>query len=416
MGVAQSDEYCEVYDRFLEEYDSGKSVSDITNGILNEYFSEFDSDDGILHDVYFAIGKAEWMCGQQSEKILTRIKEIIDSGDNLEFLRDLGADEKDLRTRQKRLVTFYESLLIPRDKPRKRKQRKEKVLPAIETGECYAYRFDSGYRIIVILDRITSIASKERICCCILKKTYTKSETATIDPLQEDVGFIGCYTADDFIGVSNLRKTGQVNIPRNAYRRIFPPGRSVLSDKNTFRNDYSDVPQIRLSEKLNNDNTPEYGVSLSINGQVYRMEYSLSPDIKLFDIYAICSGGKYRIFALTGEPLKITGGQIVQKVMFCYSWKDSFDHVPTFEELSEHDVMPLGYFKGETFPDMEKLTLIGNFTEMNILAVVTADKINPAWETSLKSLVLERHLYEEYPDHMCMNFGDLLAKANSFRK
>ncbi len=414
IGVAQSDEYCEVYDRFMEEYDSGKDVNDITNGILNEYFSEFDKNDGILHDVYFAIGKAEWMCGQQSEKILACIKEIIDSNTNIEFLRELGADDKDLRTRKKRLITFYESLLIPRDKPRKRKQHKERVLPPVEIGECYAYKFDTGYRIIIILDRIPAFFFKERLCCCILKPTYSKSEITEIDPIHENVGFIGCYTANDFIGISNLKRIGQVSIPRNAYGRIFAPNAIVLSDKKTFRNDFSEVAPIKLSDKLYGENTSKSAVSISINGQIFRLEYNLPLSVKCYDIYAINTDGKYRTFALTGETLKIASQQSIEKNIFCYSWKDPFDSIPTFDELLEHDVMPLGYFKGETFPDTEKLTLIGNFPEMNILAMITADKINPAWEKSLNSLVLERHLYEEYPDEMCMKFGDVLTKANTF--
>ena len=37
MGITQSDEFCEVYDRFLEEYDQGKTVVEITEKILSEY-------------------------------------------------------------------------------------------------------------------------------------------------------------------------------------------------------------------------------------------------------------------------------------------------------------------------------------------------------------------------------------------
>ena len=54
MGITQSDEFCEVYDRFLEEYDQGKTVVEITEKILSEYLSEFDENDGVLHDVYIS--------------------------------------------------------------------------------------------------------------------------------------------------------------------------------------------------------------------------------------------------------------------------------------------------------------------------------------------------------------------------
>lgn len=50
---------------------------------------EFDENDGIFHDVYFAIGKAEWMCGGISEEILEKISYIIRTGENIAFYREL---------------------------------------------------------------------------------------------------------------------------------------------------------------------------------------------------------------------------------------------------------------------------------------------------------------------------------------
>ena len=84
-GMAQTDEFCETYDNFMEEYDEGKPVAEITAGILAKYHAEFDDDDGIMHDIYFALAKAEWMCREQSEAILARVKEIIETKANIEF-------------------------------------------------------------------------------------------------------------------------------------------------------------------------------------------------------------------------------------------------------------------------------------------------------------------------------------------
>ena len=102
MGITQSDEYCEIYERFMEEYDEGKPIADIKADILDEYLEEFDADDGVLHDVYFALGKAEWMCGGISNEILEKIKQIIESGSNIAFYRELEATEKDLKQRKKK--------------------------------------------------------------------------------------------------------------------------------------------------------------------------------------------------------------------------------------------------------------------------------------------------------------------------
>jgi len=69
-GITQCDEYGEVYDRFIEEYDESKPVKEITGDILEEYLEQFEENDGILHDVYFALGRAEWMCGGISDSIM----------------------------------------------------------------------------------------------------------------------------------------------------------------------------------------------------------------------------------------------------------------------------------------------------------------------------------------------------------
>lgn len=91
MGIAQSDEYCEIYERFMEAYDAGKPVADITKDILDEYLEEFEEDDGVLHDVYLALGKAEWMCGGVSDALLKRITQIIQNDEDLKFRQELEA-------------------------------------------------------------------------------------------------------------------------------------------------------------------------------------------------------------------------------------------------------------------------------------------------------------------------------------
>ena len=106
MGVNQSDEYCSVYERFMDEYDKGKPVREISKDILDEYLDEFSENDGVLHDVFFALGKAEWMCGGISDIILQRIIKIIANGENIAFLSELEASENDLKARKKNLQKF----------------------------------------------------------------------------------------------------------------------------------------------------------------------------------------------------------------------------------------------------------------------------------------------------------------------
>ena len=154
MGITQSDEFCEVYDRFLEEYDKGNPVVKIREEILSEYTGNFDENDGILHDVYFAIAKAEWMCAEQSDIILDKVQYIVDNNLNIEFYRELGAMESDLRLRKRNLQKFLSTLQTPRKAPRKRIASVNEQVPSLTKGAVFWYRAKTDVYGAVVLDII----------------------------------------------------------------------------------------------------------------------------------------------------------------------------------------------------------------------------------------------------------------------
>ena len=131
MGLAQSDEFCEVYERFMEAYDEGVAVPEIEKAILDSCHAEFDDADGVMHNVYFALAKAEWMCCAPSERILRRVQEIIESGADLEFYRELGASPSDVSLRAKKLEQFWQTLQTPRKSARKRRPCGKSPFPSL---------------------------------------------------------------------------------------------------------------------------------------------------------------------------------------------------------------------------------------------------------------------------------------------
>lgn len=264
MGIAQSDEYCEIYDRFMEEYDEGKPLSDIEKDILDEYLDEFDKSDGILHDVYFAIGKAEWMCGGISDDIYDKISHIIESGDNITFYRELGAIEADLKQRKKNLDRFLASLSSPRGKTKKRKVQTEKYvaiekpkLPSFRCGDVFAYIIDGKYRFLGFVNRGR---------------------------------FMTTYAA------------------------------------------------------------------------------------------------------------------------YCYVWTKLYEQIPPVNELTDEPIVPLGYFTVESFPDMEKLKLIGNMPDMVKLDIHYPGILYEQWKPATWVIAKEEQLSENYPLEMWIKFSDCLKK------
>ena len=210
MGITQSDEYCEVYERFIDEYDEGKPLSAIKKDILDEYMNEFDENDGGLHDVYFAIGKAEWMCGGISNGIFDRIFQIIKTGENIAFYRELEVVESDLKLRQKNLDKFLSILSVPRGKTKKRKIPTEKyvttekpMLPTFRCGDVFRYEVNGKYRLLCLISRgkfCTTYASY----CYVWTKLY--EQIPSVDDLIEEriMPLQASYDKDTF--ASNIKR------------------------------------------------------------------------------------------------------------------------------------------------------------------------------------------------------------------
>ncbi|MBQ9746413.1 MAG: hypothetical protein IJW21_06280 [Clostridia bacterium] len=271
MGMAQSDEFCENYDNFMEEYDNGKAVAEITAGILAKYHAEFDDSDGVMHDVYFALAKAEWMCCEQSELVLNRVKEIIESGANIEFYRELEADEKNLIVRKRNLEKFLTMIKTPRQKPRKRKRTAppvEKAFPPFETGDCFAYKYGNGYRVMCILERFKPKAEREQVTVVVFDGVYSAEELKTTDFCQEVMGRMFTVTADDFLGASVIRKVAHITVKPKSKERLLGVSAFIYGNKGSFRSEINESLYITLNEFFYHceENTQELFDSLEVSG------------------------------------------------------------------------------------------------------------------------------------------------------
>ena len=249
MGITQSDEYCEIYERFMEEYDEGKPVADITKDILEEYLDEFEENDGILHDVFFALGKAQWMCGGISEVIYSRIRQIIENDDNIIFLRELDATEADLKMRKKNLDKFLHSLSSPREKARKRKTPESRytpqvkpeyqALPKIQAGDVFAYKHNNAYRIFAIVRREKLYARPAAYAYVWRKKFQVIPELIDLeDEYLIPLGYFLGETfpdAKDYVHIGNMKeikKLGAIYLPQLICENWTPATHALAKTEN----------------------------------------------------------------------------------------------------------------------------------------------------------------------------------------
>ena len=252
MGLTQSDEFCEIYERFMDRYNYGDEVSAIVSDILAEYENEFSHDDGILHDVYFALAKAEWMCCAPSERVQKRVREIIESDANIAFYRESGAKDADLKLRKKNLDKFLNSLQTPRAKPRQRRidpLDRVKEFPPVKVGECYSYKHENGHRIFIILDRFKEIGWNEQLCCCILKNTFLNSD---IDIMNEQIGFISYFVGLEFLAKSSIKRIGEIHVPEDFRKKLPSDNIYWLDNKTAFHRDIPSPMDCTLGELFKN--------------------------------------------------------------------------------------------------------------------------------------------------------------------
>jgi len=344
MGLAQTDEFCEVYDDFMERYDEGKEPAEISEEILAEQHKEFDDNDGVMHDVYFALAKAEWMCGALSEKIFSRVKEIVESGANIEFYRELDATESDLKLRKKNLEKFLTTLATPREKPRARKKRRQppppKELPHVKAGECYRYKCGEGWRVVIILERYNSdFLAREFVFVCVLQKTFAKEELCGINFLNEKIGFITACDGNNFLNESNIRKIGEIAMPSNAKVHFWGNGLSYPSKK-IFKEPFANPEHITVGKLLSlvdYDEAKPKSLGKYETGGIYAYEFD----------------GAYKFFAVLDrfrQPNK-------PELALCAVFKNNYDSFSV--DFLKEEAYIIGTYAGEQLAALGETEKVG---------------------------------------------------------
>ena len=246
-GVTSSDEYCDIYQKFMEAYDAGEDPHDISEKIIGEYLAEFGESDGVLHDVYFAVAKAQWMCGALNPLIHQKVRDIVENNQNILFLSELGlTDEKDILARRESLQAFLDVLSTPRYAPRKRnKPPEDKPLPEVYPGYALAFKAGDAYRVAVVLDRIHLPTWRPMLFCCILQRPFP----CLPDVKQlggEGICHIGTYIAEEFLPKSKMKMIGKIDVPpdlfsahhANEIKDLETPMISYLGSKRDFFKEY----------------------------------------------------------------------------------------------------------------------------------------------------------------------------------
>lgn len=142
-GISSSDEYKDIYDEIMDDYNKGIPINVVIDGILRKYEKDYEDDINYLHNLYFAAAYSCWECGYLNEYVYEKVKDVITQGEDIKCWKELEASPSDLKKREKALNLFLSKISISKEKPKKPKPTKFK--PAIfEKGDVLSVQLEDG--------------------------------------------------------------------------------------------------------------------------------------------------------------------------------------------------------------------------------------------------------------------------------
>ena len=122
-GISSNDTYADIYEQFIDLYNDGLSATEITKRLIVENQETINLPEDATN-FWFALAKGQWECKALDNEILSKVDQIIQTGEDLRVWKELDASPADLKTREKVLIKFLSKLKTEKDKPRKRTKKK----------------------------------------------------------------------------------------------------------------------------------------------------------------------------------------------------------------------------------------------------------------------------------------------------
>lgn len=141
-GISSNDTYADIYDQFIDLYNKGQSVYEISKRLIVENQETINLPEDATN-FWFAIANGQWECKALESDILTKVEQIIRRGEDLEIWKELGASPADLKTRKKVLNKFLTKLQTEKEKPKKRTKKKY-YNSIFKKGDCLIYIMENG--------------------------------------------------------------------------------------------------------------------------------------------------------------------------------------------------------------------------------------------------------------------------------
>lgn len=141
-SIKGNDASSDIYSDFFELYNDGKSPVEISKKIFADYQEVLDNPLD-CNNFWFALALAQWETKSLDENVYKKVKEIIDSGNDLKVWKELGAEKKDIQKRKNVLDKFLIIIQTEKEKAKPPKKIKPKN-PIFNTGDCLTFKLKNG--------------------------------------------------------------------------------------------------------------------------------------------------------------------------------------------------------------------------------------------------------------------------------
>lgn len=145
LGIKQNDVFADVYLLFQVYYNENYSIEKITDLLEKECFN----DDDEYADFWISVAYCQWMAKSLDETVKKKILDIYHNNTGLMLYQD---DIKDFEKKKNIIHKFIEKIIIPREKPLKRKKTKPYPAP-FQVGDCISFKIDDYYGACYILTK-----------------------------------------------------------------------------------------------------------------------------------------------------------------------------------------------------------------------------------------------------------------------
>jgi hypothetical protein len=116
-----NDTFIDIYQNYFDLYNHGRDTKDISKQKqIQEDFAETFNDYDDRNDSLFGLALAQWETKALDPTIFQQVKEIIETGKDIELWKKLGANDNILKQRQAVLAKFLAQLTTEREKPKRR--------------------------------------------------------------------------------------------------------------------------------------------------------------------------------------------------------------------------------------------------------------------------------------------------------